>query len=196
MHSMLFRVIAILSVLALSGCNLCNITQAGSQRWAFDGVVSRVFTPGDLVPLSSSFRYEVEFDFEQPDSEPAGDAARYIYRSATLKLSNDDTQVAQIGDSGGSIELKNTEGADRFLATSTDSSTLSGTLGSGVAATRLRISLDSTHETVVEGPLSSQINDVLPAWLDLEDFNGGTMTAEFGSGKSFVEGEIRSFHCL
>ena len=46
------------------------------------------------------------------------------------------------------------------------------------------------------GPLSDDIDSVLPVMLDFENFDLRRMRVEFGSDSSFIEGDIREFACI
>ena len=192
----LCRFLVLAAALAMAGCNICNVTHHGEETWQFTGLVDRIYTPGAVIPGAAMFRYEVRFSFDQKDADPASRSARYRYTQATLEVFDENGGLFSVDDRDGAIELADTDGADQLRSTSLASGSMSGGLPNAAAARKLFIELTGKQDKLVVGPLSDDIDSVLPVMLDFENFDLRRMRVEFGSDSSFIEGDIREFACI
>ena len=196
MFRYLGRFLVLAATLAMAGCNLCNVSHYGEETWQFTGLVDRIYTPDAVVPGAAMFRYQVSFSFEQKDADPASRAARYQYAKASLEVFDENGELFTVDDSDGVIELVDSEDGDHLRSTSLASGSMSGGLSSAADASKLWIELAGKPDKLVVGPLSDNIDKVMPVTLDLNDFGPGRMRVEFGSADSYIEGDIREFACI
>ena len=189
------RLPVVLAAVALTGCSVCNVAQVGSGTWAFEGIVSRVFTEDVQIPTASKFRYVLDFEYQQPNVATEAGVGRYAYRSAYLDVSDDDGTVFQVQDLNGLLELVNGDGKDTLRVSSTKESEISGGLPGHAAATSMSMALVSEYEPLDGGPLGSGVSSTLPVHLDVHEFDPGLLRVEFGYQGRFIEGEVRTFEC-